>query len=541
MTEDLRELAREAIETSHATEDPDYPVFHLAPPVGRLNDPNGLLVLGSTHHAFYQFSPFHPQRRLVYWGHASSEDLLHWEQHEPAIVPDSSYDRNGAYSGTAVHEGGNTLLYYTGNVKDPETGMREATQCLVTSPDLVTFTKHPDNPLIRHQPAGYTAHFRDPQVWRDADGSHRMLLGAQREDLSGVALLYRSWDRLAWDFEGELTFPDAEGSFDRLGFMWECPNIFPLTDEITGEVHHVLLFCPQGAAPDQEGFENVFPCVYVVGRLEGTEMRGPTGTLTELDRGFEFYAPQVFARGPHGGDSPTLLMGWAGNAGEDDQPSMATGGWVHCMTVPRALSLRGGRLVQRPVPRCCPPPPSPSSPVVAPPTLPTPGTGTGPGTGEQSGTRSETAGNRAEHEDTGSRSLAFAGATVADDGLRVSELEGSRSFHLVLEVESSRCSSWTLRLGSRDCHVDITLEPGRLVLDRTTSRYPHGGRRCITVSGEVGARVELIHDRSVTEVFLGDGDLAATLRSFVDPAAGGVSLLVAGELVVTRAWASRRD
>lgn len=130
---------------------------------------------------------------------------------------------------------------------------------------------------------------------------------------------------------------------------------------------------------------------------------------------------------------------------------------------------------------------------------------------------------------------------MADDCLRVSELEGSRSFHLVLEVESSRCSSWTLRLGSRDCHVDITLEPGRLVLDRTTSRYPHGGRRCITLSGDVGARVELIHDRSVTEVFLGDGDLAATLRSFVDPAAGGVSLRVGGELVVTRAWASRRD
>ena len=36
--------------------------------------------------------------------------------------------------------------------------------------------------------------------------------------------------------------------------------------------------------------------VYIVGHLVGTEMRGCDGTFSELDRGFEFYAPQVFAR-----------------------------------------------------------------------------------------------------------------------------------------------------------------------------------------------------------------------------------------------------
>ena len=67
-------------------------------------------------------------------------------------------------------------------------------------------------PIIGRQPEGYTAHFRDPQVWRDADGSYRMLLGVQRENLTGAALLYRSADLRAWECEGEMTFPDARWS-----------------------------------------------------------------------------------------------------------------------------------------------------------------------------------------------------------------------------------------------------------------------------------------------------------------------------------------
>ena len=92
MTEDLSALAKDAVAASRAASDPDYPVFHVAPPVGRLNDPNGLLVDGGTYHVFYQFTPLHPHRKLVYWGHASSTDLACWEHHAPAVVPDSPYD-----------------------------------------------------------------------------------------------------------------------------------------------------------------------------------------------------------------------------------------------------------------------------------------------------------------------------------------------------------------------------------------------------------------------------------------------------------------
>ena len=192
MTEDLKRLAQDAIAASAAADDPDYPCFHVVPPVGRLNDPNGLLIDGDTYHAFYQLSPFHPHRKLVYWGHSSSTDLLHWRHHAPAIIPDSSYDRSGAYSGNAIVLEGHEVdaaparapfqLFYTGNLKDPVTDERTASQCLVTSDDLTDFAKWLGNPLIPTHAEGYTTHYRDPQVFRDPDrpGEYRMLIGVQR-------------------------------------------------------------------------------------------------------------------------------------------------------------------------------------------------------------------------------------------------------------------------------------------------------------------------------------------------------------------------
>jgi len=498
MTEDLRAAALAAINRSHAAADPDYPVVHLAPPVGRLNDPNGLLVDSGTYHAFYQFSPFHPHRKLVYWGHASSQDLLHWNHHDPTIIPDSYYDLSGAYSGGAVvledeeaasaPAGAPYQFFYTGNLKDPVTDERTASQCLVTSADLDAFVKWPDNPLLPDHPAGYTAHYRDPQVWRDPDvpGSFRMILGVQREDLTGAALLYRSEDLLAWRLEGELTFPDADGAFDRFGYMWECPGLVRLTDELTGQERDVLIWCPQGIQPDAEGYENIFPCVYTVGRLEGTELRECDGTFAEVDRGFEFYAPQAFARRP-GEPGPVLLVGWAGNASEDDQPSIETGGWAHALTVPRTLALRGGRLVQRP-----------AEPL---------------------------AGDAAALSAVGER---------LEGSAAITELEGHRSWRLQLEADSD-AERWGVRIGDDTCYVTVELVSDgaatRLVVDRSHSRYTqHGDRRTVTVPTGVRPRLEVLHDRSVTEVFVGDGEVAFTLRSFVAPGATGAELITGGAL-----------
>lgn len=481
-----------ALPRQAASADPDYPSFHLAPPQGRLNDPNGLVVRDGVYHAFFQYGPSFPRERLVYWGHASSTDLINWRQHAPAIAPDSWYDRSGAYSGGAVVHDGKVWLYYTGNVKT-EAGVRESYQCLVSTADLETFSKDPDNPLIAGPPPGYTAHFRDPQVVAEADG-WRMCIGAQRDDLSGCVLVYRSDDLRTWTLDGELGLPDSGGRFERFGYMWECPNLLRVPDEVTGEYWDVLIFCPQGVGPIGDQFQNIFPCGYLIGRWDGHALR-QTGEFIELDRGFEFYAPQAFASEDGQAKEPVLL-GWLGNASEDDQPSLTDHGWVHLLSVPRRLSVRNGRLIQR----------------IAPAGL------------DPRGARS-------------AQKLVIEGAVVCDESVGLAELRDQRSFVLDAEIDQAAASSWELRLQSGASKVVFSFERGRLTVDRRATRYPHGQLRTIDLPDDEVLRVQLVHDRSATELFIGDGHTVFSLRSYLEPGEFTVALAARGSIAVHRAEA----
>ena len=153
MAEDFLASALAAEASSRAPHDPDYPLFHVAPPGGTTERPRmASLRSAGTYHAFFQYTPEHP-RKLVYWGHATSRDLTRWDYHAPAILPDTHQDANGAYSGTAIEVGDHVELWYTGNYKDAETGEREATQCVVTTTDMVHFDKLVP-PIIGRQPEG---------------------------------------------------------------------------------------------------------------------------------------------------------------------------------------------------------------------------------------------------------------------------------------------------------------------------------------------------------------------------------------------------
>ena len=315
-----------------------------------------------------------------------------------------------------------------------------------------------------------------------------MLIGVQRADETGAAVLYRSRNLVSWELEGELRFPGAGGAFDSFGYMWECPGLVRLKDEDTGEDWDVLFWCPQGIEPDREGFENIFPCVYTVGHLVGTELQGTGGVFYEVDRGFEFYAPQIFARRPSE-SGPVLLTGWAGNASEDDQPSIETGQWVHALNLPRMLSLKAGRLIQRPAA-----------------SLP---------------------------YDAGDPTVA--GECLKAGSYKVDNLNGHRSWQLRLEADAERTTGpWGVRIGSDASHVDITLDEQVLRVDRSTSRYTqHGSMRAVTLPEGCEPVLEIIHDRSLTEVFVGDGALVLTLRSFVDINSSGTRLMVEGSLALT--------
>jgi beta-fructofuranosidase len=120
--------------------------------------------------------------------------------------------------------------------------------------------------------------------------------------------------------------------------MWECPDYF----ELDGQ--GVLMFSPQGIQAEEDRYQNIFQCGYLLGKLLDLETRQfDHGGFHELDRGFDFYAPQTM-------DSPDgrrILVAWMG------LPDLAyptdDSGWAHCLTIPRQLSIQGSRVIQQPV------------------------------------------------------------------------------------------------------------------------------------------------------------------------------------------------
>ena len=87
-----------------AAADPRRLTYHLEPPVGWLNDPNGLCQKDGVYHIYHQYVPFYPELCSVLWGHVTTKDFIHYEVQEPAIYPDTDWDQYVAYSGCSFQE-----------------------------------------------------------------------------------------------------------------------------------------------------------------------------------------------------------------------------------------------------------------------------------------------------------------------------------------------------------------------------------------------------------------------------------------------------
>jgi len=93
------------------------PRYHLTPPIGWLNDPNGLIQYKGEYHVFYQYNPYSSSWSTMHWGHAVSKDLINWNHLPAALSPSEDYDtyeRGGCFSGSAVEHNGCLYVFYTG-------------------------------------------------------------------------------------------------------------------------------------------------------------------------------------------------------------------------------------------------------------------------------------------------------------------------------------------------------------------------------------------------------------------------------------------
>ncbi|MBZ0288494.1 MAG: glycoside hydrolase family 32 protein, partial [Anaerolineae bacterium] len=197
------------------------PIYHYQPPYNWMNDPNGLIHWKGEYHLFYQHNPDSPLHANMHWGHAVSPDLVHWEDLPIALAPTpGGPDKDGVWSGCAVNGDGVPTIFYTGVFPECQLVVR-------ASDDMRSFEKYAGNPVIAAPPSGLNVTgFRDPFVWKEADGWY-MVVGSGIKGVGGTVFLYRSPDLLYWEY----IHPLLMGSKDETGVMWECPGFFNLGDK----------------------------------------------------------------------------------------------------------------------------------------------------------------------------------------------------------------------------------------------------------------------------------------------------------------------
>ncbi|WP_073200265.1 glycoside hydrolase family 32 protein [Gracilibacillus kekensis] len=300
--------------------------YHMMPPVGWMNDPNGLVQYKGDYHLFYQHYPYEPVWGPMHWGHAISKDLVNWEHLPVALAPSEFYDNgtlddHGCFSGSAIEKDNELYLIYTGHSieRDPM-----QVQCIAKSADGIHFTKESQNPIIDHFPKDGSKDFRDPKVWQ-YDNQYYMVVGSKK-DGKGKALFYQSSNLIDWTYKGVVAESNGEQ-----GDMWECPDLFPLEKE------HALILSPM------YGEKNEKPII-IFGEMDYKAAKFSQERSMLLDYGHDFYAPQTLKDEK----GRRIMMGWM-DMWFSKRPSEEDG-WVGAMTIPRELTYNhNGVFIQQPI------------------------------------------------------------------------------------------------------------------------------------------------------------------------------------------------
>lgn len=308
--------------------DPQRPQFHLLPKRNWMNDPNGPIYWGGKYHMFFQYNPHAAVWGDMHWGHAMSDDMVHWEHLPVALAPTpGGPDSAGCFSGTAVSDNGAVSVLYTGVVK---TAVDEATnndgvhsfresQCLATATGMnLTAWKKLPQPAIPQPPKGIKiAGFRDPSPWKSGEWWY-VAIGSGVLGEGGGVLLYRSKDLRHWDYlhfvaggagDGKQTVnPVADGD------MWECPDLFQLDGK------HVLIY------------SSMWQVHWQTGVLDEREMKFHPDKRGILDYG-AYYAAKTQIDN-HG---RRIVWGWIPE--QRPEAEYRAAGWACMMSLPRRLRL----------------------------------------------------------------------------------------------------------------------------------------------------------------------------------------------------------
>ncbi|GBQ87680.1 glycoside hydrolase family 32 protein [Asaia krungthepensis] len=317
------------------------PALHFTPQAHWMNDPNGPFLVDGVWHLFYQYNP----RSMVWghtsWGHATSRDLVHWQEQAIALPATSGRD---IFSGSVVVDTANRsglglkgiapliALYtsvYTGNPRHPD---GTQAQSLAFSRNRgQTWQNHPLDPVLTLSPD--SRQFRDPSLTWYEPGRFWVMTTVVAD--AQIVKLYRSTDLIHWDFLSDFQPP----GYRKPGMLWEMPTLMslPLDGHPEDRRWVMIVSVNPWSIAGGSGVE------YYTGRFDGTRFTSdrlpPDGSDPAayhwLDHGADNYAAIRFA---NTGDAPPCLISWMSNWAYAD--TVPTAPWRGQMTLPVTLSLR---------------------------------------------------------------------------------------------------------------------------------------------------------------------------------------------------------
>ncbi|CAG8111289.1 unnamed protein product [Penicillium salamii] len=337
--------------------EPYRPQYHFSPSENWMNDPSGLLYHDGTYHLFFQYNPASAVWGNMSWGHATSKDLMHWDERPVALLargyPDTVTEMY--FTGSAVADVNNTsgfgvdgkvplVAMYTSMYpieQDLPSGkhVREEQQSQSIAYSLdegETWTTYDtENPVIHNPPAGYEEkfkNFRDPFVfWHD--DTQKWIAVTALASIHKLAI-WSSDNLKQWSLLSEF------GPYNAVGGVWECPNMFqlPVQDEPATKKWVMVLGLNPGGPPGTVGSGTQ----YFIGDFDGTTFKADensvypgNGTSNWMDWGPDFYAAASYNGLPKG---DVVQIAWMNNWQYGAE--IPTDPWRSAMSVPRQLSLK---------------------------------------------------------------------------------------------------------------------------------------------------------------------------------------------------------
>jgi fructan beta-fructosidase len=302
-------------------DEPLRPQFHMSQMRGWNNDANGMCYYDGQYHFFWQSNPAGREWANMYWGHATSPDMVHWTEQAHALRPYGGRVQNrhpsmadaSCFSGSGNVDRLNTAGWQKGDEKTMVVAFTDTAcgESIAYSTDRGrSWQYYEGNPVIRHSG-------RDPKLIWYEPGKHWVIaLFDERAPYGGNISIYTSKDLKAWEYASSIP-----------GYF-ECAELFELPVDGNPAKKKWVVYAGDAR--------------YAIGQFDGKKFTPDHQGKHQVHWG-AYYASQCFSNPP---DGRVVQIGWA----QIDMPGMP---FNQTFSLPTNLTLRttedGVRMFAKPI------------------------------------------------------------------------------------------------------------------------------------------------------------------------------------------------